>query len=296
MTRGVKTDAAFIGGPGVGKTCLADMLYRAAAVHAAGNELLQIHPLFTAEDLEPFRKFRFKVTADPKTLMRLRDIGSYLEVGEFPPPTPVDTLDLLTLNIVTPGFFGTRKSIGIYEVSGESITDILDFIRKHDLPEVNQKIMEDQILGALFNSKVFIFLIDSTACIPLPDDPGERMEVQRRKYETDMETAQIISMIAEYKMRVGGKIRAIAALLTKHDMVGYRLPLSNGREYKEALKSLSSTISTLEFIANEFGIDNIAFFKSGLKVEMINGSVKPAIPLRFYLPECLKLIKWLMEI
>jgi hypothetical protein len=299
---------AIIGGPASGKTVVAGLMYEAVTIARTG-QIKEYDYYPSEEDLTSWfgtkrdDKFDLEMGSDETTLNYLKDhVISQLRTGEFPPATSPTELHLLRFNFRIPSLFRTKNQpIGIYEIGGERVKKILSIIAEaKDKGTILRSIKGEDILRTLLQSEVIIVLVNSELCIPLSfKDIKEAKEISKKQTDSDFDTAILLTAIRNYKQHMGEKIKALGILFTMHDKVMNVLPLNTRQQYEDVIRtSMRSTWTQFCYIKDDYKIDNVKYFKSGIHTSYDEEEEieKPAMPLRFYIRDYLDLLYWLIRI
>ena len=313
-----KSNSAFIGGPGSGKSVAAALLNRAFTYAKAG--IIESH-IYSATDEESdpktkqwsFNMFDWDMGMDEKTMMFLRDkLIPNLESGAWPPASPDDRIDRLQFVFQRPG--GLIKghnlkdkliqpaeiNLGVYEVAGEKIISILSIISRASKPgEITEALKNEEVLDLLLRSDSFIIMVNSEICVNSQgDDIKEKLRKAKLRAESDFNLAMLLEAIKNYKKHMGGTVKTFAFMFAKHDMVMYQLKLEKQKEYEETIKQFMPTMYVnYEYLKQKYNIGDAFYVKSGIKTieDQETRQRMPDNPLRFYIRDYLQLLEFLVK-
>jgi hypothetical protein len=312
-----KSNSAFIGGPGSGKSVAAALLNRAFTYAKSGS--IDDHLWSTTDNDDPrgrewsFDMDDWNMGMDEKTMQFLRKkLIPPLESGEWPEANQADRIERLQFIFKRPGGIihgqnlrdklinPAEINLGIYEVAGEKISKILNIISKADQQgEIVEALKNEEVLDLLLRSDSFIMLINSEVCVDgIEGDIKEKRRIAKLRAESDFDLAILLEAIKNYKHHMGGTIKTFAFMFAKHDKVMYKLNLEKPKEYEDAIKKFLPTMYVdYQFLKNKYTIGDAFYVKSGIKTVDDEEQKKqvPDCPLRFYIHDYLELLKFLVK-
>jgi hypothetical protein len=293
------TRVSIVGIRGAGKTTSLGLLHEGLTAYAISDK-------------------NFQFVADLKAAGYLFDIVLKLRSGEWPIATTEGTQEEVRFKLRFKKPIGWREvDIDSYDISGEDIERTLEAMTKaRSMQEIIANLRDRKALAAILNSDVFIFVVDSMIC-----DPTHSSESEKRKAEHDLHLAHLCLALQKYKENARGKIKALAIIFAKYDMMESFLPLGkvdyyssdskdlfiagekeankDAKAFEEVIKTyLRSTYTSLSYSLKNVSPQNLKYFRSGItmKTDEVAGKSIISLPLEFTAAEFIRIAKWLSDI
>lgn len=307
----------FIATSGVGKTTVATLLFTAVQLYRGGGDTWKDRIFIPAGEThetveDNSGKLDFDFLADVNTLNVLEELNVELESGSFPPPTQMGSLVEISAQFIYQKKLKDKifnrdqySQLTVYDIAGGHITEINDLIKVASADTnpntLTEKLEANKVLASLLNSDVFVLLLDSSNCFyEQQEDFEKKRDIMRELRSNDFAVAKVLTMVQAYKMRMKQDVKGLAFLFTKHDeIMNSSPPLLLEKDYENLLNNYFNVTNT-QFLGmkRKYNISNIGFFKSGIKIhdDLIDDKKVPDMPLKFYIGEYLRLLRWLSNL